>query len=55
MILSEDVPWLYANEMSFMFCYNYKIYEVLQLFYFSHLVTPDDLEWPLMIFDLSNP
>ena len=28
-----------------MFCYNLKVCEVLQLFYFLHLVTPDDLEW----------
>ena len=35
-----------------MFCYNYVlllVYEVLQLLYFLHLVTPDDLECPLYL------
>ena len=32
-----------------------KIFDVLQLFYFLHLVTPDDLEWPLVTFDPSDP
>ena len=42
--LSEEFPGLYDNVTCFRFCYNLKMYEVLQLFSFLHLVTPDNFE-----------
>ena len=35
---------VYDNVTCFRFCYNLKMHEVLQLFYFLYLGTPDDLE-----------
>ena len=44
LVYPEDFNKVQTNDTFFSFCKNLKVYEILQISCFLHLMTPDDLE-----------